>query len=195
MKIRNLFNDNTVELTSDNDCACIYRIIYEDENNIYIYIGATMGVARRATRHFSDMKAGKHTIEELNTAYAEGKRIDIEIVEVVDMYFRKEEQLKFYEKHWIECYDERIFNITKKPFVVLNKNKKSFYSAKAHTNQKGENNANNKYTKEQIIQVKKMIADGVRNKDIEEVTNIDAKYIPNIRRSKKWNSIKLCEEK
>jgi len=158
-----------------------------DEVQEIVYIGVSKDCAKRKSNHKSKVKNGKHEYEELNLAY---KNKNLKFCVLQETFCDLEKGL---EQFWLD-YSEEFFE----GFRLINKSKISDYSGKKrkyyNTNQRGQNNGNAKLKNSEVREIKEMIVDGFRNREIEKETGIKANYIAQIKNGYKWNSIKLSEE-
>lgn len=68
------------------------------------YVGLTNNPKRRESRHFTDLKYGRHDNPHLQRAYNKYGR-EAFVYEVLQTYDCSEEEIKEYEKEWIEKLD------------------------------------------------------------------------------------------
>lgn len=161
----------------------IYGI--EDIETGNIYVGQSKDIAKRWSNHASFMKNNEYRYKELQEAYNEDcKRIKYTILEEC-----KVSELKELEDFWIK-HIQRVDG-----WNLINKQKhggatKSFKdTSKMKEKQTGELNGNARLTKEDILEIKKMLADNVKQSVIAQKFGISDTHIYNIKNGLRWASV------
>lgn len=145
--------------------AGIYKI--EDIKTGNVYVGKAdkdNGIKKRWSCHKSNLKAGRHTYNELQQAYDDNPdRIKWEILEE---NYGNEEELIQREQYWID-YCKRIdgWNVINRGKAI--KKSKVKDTSKMKLAQTGENNGNCKYNKKIISNILWLKMNGYKAKEIE----------------------------
>ena len=163
----------------------IYLI--EDVATGNCYCGQSKDIAKRWSNHASFMKNNEYRYKELQEAYNEDcKRIKYTILEECSA-----SDLKDREDWWFK-YIEKVDG-----WKLINKQKnggatKSFKdTSKMKEKQTGELNGNARLTKEDIIEIKYMLADNVKRSVIANKFSISDTHIYNISKGKRWASVSV----
>lgn len=151
------------------------------------YCGQSKDIAKRWSNHASLMKNNEYRYKELQEAYNKDcKRIKYTILQEC-----KACELKEFEEWWFR-YIEKVDG-----WNLINKQKhgaetKSFKdTSKMKEKQTGELNGNARLTKDEIIEIKKMLADGVKQAVIAQKFGISDTHIWNINQGKRWASVEV----
>lgn len=163
----------------------IYGI--EDVETGNIYVGQSSDIAKRWSNHSTFLKNGVHNYRELQEAYNKDKdRIKYTILEEC-----KGNELKNREDWWIK-HVQRIDGWT-----LLNKQKfggkhntKVRDTSKMKAAQRGEKNGNCRLKKEDVIEIKKLLAKGVTQKELARQFGVSKTHINNIANNKRWKNVK-----
>lgn len=149
------------------------------------YCGQSKDIAKRWSNHASFMKNNEYRYKELQEAYnADCKRIKYMILEECDA-----SELKDREDWWIK-HIQRVDG-----WNLINKQKhggatKSFNdTSKMKEKQTGELNGNARLTKDEVIEIKKMLADKVKQSLIADKFGVSGTLISNIKNMKRWSSV------
>lgn len=170
----------------------IYGI--EDIQTGDIYVGSAdseNGIKKRWSCHAAHLKNNRHSYEELQKAFNNNKnRIKWIILEECP-----DEELEERENYWID-YCDKVDG-----WHVINKEKKSKKRTKVKDTsnmkvaQQGENNGNCcKLTVEDVVEIKKMLKDGVRQSAIARKYNVSTTLIWNIANCNRWASVNIEKE-
>lgn len=170
----------------------IYGI--EDAETGGIYVGSAdsnNGIKKRWSCHAAHLKNNKHSYIELQEAFSDNpNRIKWIILEECE-----DEELEERENYWIN-YCNKIDG-----WHVINKEKKSKKRTKVKDTsnmrkaQAGENNGNCcKLNAEDVIEIKNMLADGIKKSVIADKYNVSVTLIWNIDNGKRWASVNIEKE-
>ena len=163
----------------------IYGLIIKKTDEIYI--GQSLDIAKRWSYYGAKFKANEHYYKELQDAYNENKdNIGWIILEECNEFDNLEER----EDWWIK-------NANKMGYIVINKQKFGKSKSKVADNSKmkekqtGELNGNARLTKEDVISIKKMLKDNVKQAVIANKFGISDTHIYNISKNKRWASVEV----
>ena len=153
------------------------------------YVGQSKDIAKRWSCHTSHLKAGDYKYKELQEAYIDNpKRIKFTILEEC-----KEEELTEREQYYME-YVNKI-----EGWILINKQKYGGATRtikdtdKMKAAQTGSRNGNARLKEEDVIEIKKMLLNGVKRKDIANKFGVSNTLINNIANGNRWASVELEE--
>jgi DNA-binding transcriptional regulator YiaG len=163
----------------------IYGLIIKETDEIYI--GQSLDIAKRWSYYGAKFKANEHYYKELQDAYNENKdNIGWIILEECNENDNLEER----EDWWIK-------NAPKMGYIVINKQKfgksksKVADTSKMKEKQTGELNGNARLKKEDIIEIKQMLKEGIKQAVIANKFRISDTHIYNISKGKRWASVEV----
>ena len=92
----------------------IYKII--NNVNDKFYVGSTVNIEQRKTRHFKDLKEGKHHSVYLQRAYDKYGETSFSFIIIKERVFKDENELRELEERYINyCWGSgKLYNISKK---------------------------------------------------------------------------------
>lgn len=161
----------------------IYLI--EDVATGNCYCGQSKDIAKRWSNHTSLMKNNEYRYKELQEAYnADCKRIKYTILEECSVNMLQERE-DFWIKHIQRIDDWNLINKQKHGGATKSFKDTSLMKEK----QTGELNGNARLTKEDIIEIKHMLKDGVKQSVIANKFGISDTHIYNISKGKRWASV------
>jgi hypothetical protein len=161
-------------------------------NGLIRYIGSGKQLIKsRKSNHLSRLREGMHC-EGLQKLYDElGEEsfefVIIEECRVKDLFER--------EKHYKDLYKDTIFN--ENDVVNFKKSIKTGLKAKRHKEKfslimSGENNPmNSKLSEGDVLLIKQMLKDGIRQGEIAEIFNISKSFVSSINTGKRWKYVNI----
>lgn len=163
----------------------IYGI--EDIETGNFYIGQSKDIAKRWSNHTSHLKAGDYRYVELQEAYSEdSKRIKFTILEECDadeLYERESYYMEYVKK--VDGWN--LINKQKHGGVTRTVKDTSNMCAA----QSGSKNGNARLKESDVKEIKKMLADGVKVKDIAEKYKVSYTLVNNIKLGNRWSSVEV----
>lgn len=161
----------------------IYGLLIKGTDEIYI--GQSLDIAKRWSYYGAKFKANEHYYKELQEAYNEDKdNIGWVILEECNEFDNLEER----EDWWIK-------NAPKMGYIVINKQKFGKSKAKVKDTSKmkeaqaGIKNGNCRLNESDVIEIKKMLLDGVKQVAIANQFGVSNTLIHNILVGKRWASV------
>lgn len=168
----------------------IYGI--EDVKTGNLYVGHSKDIAKRWSNHASNFKDNKHLYKKLQNAYNDDcKRIKYTILEEC-----KSELLKSREDFWMKYIQKidgwTLINIQQHGGAT----KTVKDTTKMCTAQTGESNGHcTKLNKEKVKQIKIYQKNNTYSDDeLANIYNVSLTHIINIRKGKRWGSVKINEK-
>ena len=158
--------------------AYIYMII--NVINGKFYIGSAWDYKRRISQHKSELRHNRHANSYLQRSWNKfgEEAFEFEILEEFEAKDREEKFLK--EQLYMDIlqpYGERGYNQSKKANIG------------GFCGSDGQSPTIRKYTDEQIIEVKKLLSEGLSNKEIEQITQVRRETISAIRTFREYKEI------
>ncbi|OOO66821.1 endonuclease [Clostridium tepidum] len=163
----------------------IYGI--EDIKTGNIYVGQSADIAKRWSNHSAFLKNNEHCYKELQEAYnLDCNRIKYTILEECN-----ENELKEREDWWIQ-HVQRVdgWNLINKQKFGGNHNTKVKDTTKMKAAQRGEKNGNCRLRKEDVREIKRLLAKGVTQKELARQYCVSKTHISNIANGKRWKNVK-----
>ena len=160
--------------------AYIYMII--NVINGKFYIGSAWDYKRRISQHKSELRHNRHANSYLQRSWNKfgEEAFEFEILEEFEAKDREEKFLK--EQLYMDIlqpYGERGYNQSKKANIG------------GFCGSDGQSPTIRKYTDEQIVEVKKLLSEGLGNKEIEQITQVKRETISESSRPSILLTIKL----
>lgn len=163
----------------------IYAI--EDVKTGNIYVGQSKNIAKRWSNHTAHLKAGDYRYKEIQEAYSDNvSRVKFFIFEECLL-----EELKEREGYYMQ-YVQKVEGwtlINKQKFGGATRTVKD--TSKMQKAQQGAKNGNARLTAGDVINIKKMIAEGIKLKDIAEKYKVSQTLISNIKNGSRWGSLEV----
>lgn len=161
----------------------IYGLVIKESDEIYI--GQSLDIAKRWSYYSAKFKANEHYYKELQEAYNEDKE---NIGWIILEECNENDSLEEREDWWIK-------NAPKMGYKVINKQKfgksksKVKDTSKMKEAQTGENNGNCRLTKEDVLEIKKMLNEGIKQSQIASEFGVSTTLIHNIKVGNRWASV------
>ena len=169
----------------------IYKI--EDTVTGLVYVGSAnqkSGIKKRWSNHLAKFRTNKYSYKELQDAWnIDENRIKFEILEICTDDGLLEERENYYIKY-VSMIDG---------WTVINKQKKAKRASEPKSTskmkkaQQGELNGHSSLTTDQVIEIKKMLLDGIKGYIIAKKYGVSGTQISRIKNEKRWANVKLEE--
>lgn len=164
----------------------VYCLICEEDKAIYIG-SSSYDVKKRHSNHLALLRKNKHYNEELQNIYNTRGEDAVKFVIIEEC---KEDEIAKAEQSWINYYEEKDWDVVNEQSVFKNRGRLSNeVKQKLSQIQSGSGNGNAKLSEADVDNIRKLIKEGLKNKDIAEKYNVSPSLIEKIKYGVRWKHV------